>query len=117
MFFINCSEHHPISVNPQTPSLGSSLFQGQHVRTGDGVAVDEGEKLLEDGEEGPVGEHADALLHLHRAAGDGPPVHHAHQAQAHALPLRQRLPRVRLVELDGGAVHLGERQGQLMEMN
>ena len=54
---------------------------------GDGVAVDEGQKLLEDAEEGPVGEHAHALLHLQHAVGDGTPVHHAQQAQAHALPL------------------------------
>lgn len=77
------------------------------MRTRDGVTVDKGEKLLEDGEEGPVGEHAHALLDLHRPAGDGPPVHHAYQAETHPLPLRQSLPGVRLVELDGRAVHLG----------
>lgn len=86
-----------------------SLLQGQHVGSGDGVAVDKGEELLEDGEEGPVGEHADALLHLKRAVGDGSPVHHAHQAQAHALPLGEALTRECLVELDGGPVHLMRR--------
>lgn len=93
-----------------TPTLpkGNSLFQGQHVWTGDGVTVDKGEKLLEDGEEGPVREHAHTLLDLHRPAGDGPPVHYAYQAKTHPLSLRQSLPWVRLVELDGRAVHLGE---------
>lgn len=76
---------------------------------GDGVSVDEGEELLEDGEERPVGEDADALLHLQAAAGDGPAVDHAEQTEPHALPLRQQLSGERLVELDGCSVNL---QGQ-----
>lgn len=76
------------------------------MRTGDGVSVDEGEELLEDGEEGPVGQHADALLHLQAAAADWPPVDHAEQPQGDALPLRQQLRGEGLVELDGGAIHL-----------
>ena len=74
---------------------------------GDGVSVDEGEKLLEDGEEGPVGEDADALLHLQGAVGDGPAVDHTEQAQPHALSLRQQLPGEGLIELDGCSVDLG----------
>lgn len=78
--------------------------------SGDGVSVDEGEELLEDGEEGPVGEDTDALLHLQAAVGDRPPVDHAEQPEPHALPLRQQLPGERLVELDGCSVNLqGER--------
>lgn len=73
---------------------------------GDGVSVDEGEELLEDGEEGPVREDADARLHLQAAVGDGPPVDDAQQTEADALPLRQQLSAERLVKLDGGAVNL-----------
>lgn len=54
---------------------------------GDRISVDKGEELLEDGEEGPVGQHADALLHLQAAAADWPPVNHAEQSQSDALPL------------------------------
>lgn len=82
------------------------LLERQDVRPGDGVSVDEGEELLEDGEEGPVGEDADALLHLQAAAGDGPPVHDAEQPEPDALPLRQQLPGERLVELDRCSVNL-----------
>ena len=82
------------------------LLERQDVRPGDGVSVDEGEELLEDGEERPVGQDADALLHLQAAVGDGPPVDHAEQAEPDALPLRQQLPGERLVELDGGAINL-----------
>lgn len=77
--------------------------------SGDGVSVDKGEELLEDGEERPVGQDADALLHLKAAVGDRPPVDHAQQTEPHALPLRQQVPGERLVELDGCAVNL---QGQ-----
>ncbi len=62
------------------------------MRSGDGVSVDEGEELLEDSEEGPVGEDTDALLHLQAAVGDGSPVDHAEQPEPHALPLGQQLP-------------------------
>lgn len=81
--------------------------------SGDRVSVDEGEELLEDGEEGPVGEDADALLHLQAAVGDRPPVDYAEQPEPHALPLRQQLPGERLVELDGCSVNLqGEPGGE-----
>lgn len=80
--------------------------------SGDGVSVDEGEELLEDGEEGPVGEDTDALLHLQAAVGDRPPVDHAQQPEPHALPLRQQLPGERLVELDGRSVNLQGEQGE-----
>lgn len=84
------------------------------MRSGDGVSVDEGEELLEDVEEGPVREDADALLHLQAAVGDRPPVDHAEQPEPHALPLRQQLPGERLVELDGGSVNLqGEQEANL----
>lgn len=85
---------------------GDSLLQREDLSSRDGVSVDEGEELLEDAEEGPVGQDADALLHLQAAAGDGPPVHHAEQTQPHALLLRQQLLLEGLVELDGGAVDL-----------
>lgn len=78
--------------------------------SGDGVSVDEGEELLEDGEKGPVGENTHALLHLQGAVGDRPPVHHAHQAQTDALPLREALPWERLIELDGSTVNLGREE-------
>lgn len=81
------------------------------MRSGDGVSVDEGEELLEDGEEGPVGEDADALLHLQAAVCDRPPVDHAEQPEPHALPLRQQLPGERLVELDGCSVNLRRERG------
>lgn len=82
------------------------LLQRQDVRSRDGVSVDEGQELLEDGEEGPVGQDADALLDVDTSAADGTPVHHAEQTQLEALPLRQQVPAERLVELDGGAVNL-----------
>lgn len=83
-----------------------SLLQRQHVRPRDRVSVYEGEELLEDAEEGPVRQNADALLDLHAAVGDGPAVHDAQQTQTHTLPLGQRLAWVRLVELDRCTVHL-----------
>lgn len=78
------------------------------MRPGDGVSVDKGEELLEDCEERPVGENADALLGMQTAAGDGPPVHHAEKAEPDVLPLRQVLPGEGLVELDGSSVNLQE---------
>lgn len=83
------------------------------MRPGDGVSVDEGEELLEDGEERPVGEDTDALLGVETAAVDGPPVHHAEQTEPDVLPLRQKLLGERLVELDGSAVNLQEQRGNL----
>lgn len=88
--------------------MGNGLLQRQDVRSRDGVSVDEGQELLEEGEEGPVGQDADALLDVEAAAADGTPVHHAEQTQLDALPLRQEVPAERLVELDGGAVNLQE---------
>lgn len=84
----------------------NSLLQRKDLSSGDGVSVDEGEELLEDAEEGPVRQDADALLHLQAAAADGPAVHHAEQTQADALLLRQQLLREGLVELDGSTVDL-----------
>lgn len=92
------------------------LLQRQDVRSRDGVSVDEGQKLLEDGEEGPVGEDADALLPVDAAAANGPPVHHAEQAQPDALPLRQQLPGERLVELEGGAINLQRERGGVLKL-
>lgn len=90
---------------------GFRLLERQDVRPGDGVSVDESEELLEDGEEGPVGQDADALLGVETAAGDGPAVHHAEQAEPDVLPLGQKIPGKRLVELDGSAVDLQDRDG------
>lgn len=88
------------------------------MRTRDGVSVHEGEKLLEDGEERPVREDADALLHLQAAVGDRAPVDHAQQPQANALTLREQLAVEGLVELDGGAVNLqGENEREVLEVN
>lgn len=84
----------------------NSLFQREDLSSRDGVSVDKGEELLEDAEEGPVRQDADALLHLQAAVGDRPPVHHAEKPQPHALPLRQQLLLERLVELDGGTINL-----------
>lgn len=83
-----------------------SLLQRQHVSSRDGVSVDEGEKLLEDAEEGPVRQHTDALLHLKTAVSDGPPVQHAQQTQMNTLTLGQTLAAIRLIELYGSTVHL-----------
>lgn len=47
----------------------SSLLDGQDVRAGDGVTVEEGEELAEGVEEGPVGEQADALVGVDGAWG------------------------------------------------
>lgn len=88
----------------------NSLLQREDLSSRNGVSVDEGEELLEDAEEGPVRQDADALLHLQAAVGDGPAVHHAEEPQPHALPLRQQLLLQRLVELDGGAVNLQGRE-------
>lgn len=80
------------------------------MRSRDGVSVDEGEELLEDGEEGPVGEDADALLYVEAAAADWPAVHHAEQTEPDALPLRQQLSGEGLVELERGTVDLQKRE-------
>lgn len=87
-----------------------SLLNGQHMRSRDGVAIDEGEKLLEDSEERPVGEHAHTLFHLHCAVGDGSAVHNTDQPETHSLPFRQSLPWVRFIELDSSSIHLEERE-------
>ncbi len=87
------------------------------MRSGDGVSVDEGEELLEDSEEGPVGEDTDALLHLQAAVGDGSPVDHAEQPEPHALPLGQQLPGEWLVELDGCSVNLEESHHRQAELD
>lgn len=79
------------------------------MRSRDGVAIDEGEKLLEDGEERPVGEHTHALLHLHHAVSDGSVVHNTDQPEPQPLSFRESLPWVRLVELDSSSIHLRER--------
>lgn len=80
------------------------------MRSRDGVAIDEGEKLLEDGEERPVGEHTHALLHLHCTVSDGSAVHDTDQPQPHSLPFGHSLPWVRLVELDSSSIHLRGRK-------
>lgn len=87
-----------------------SLLNGQHMRSRDGVAIDEGEKLLEDSEEWPVGEHTHTLLHLHRAVSDGSAVHNADQPEPHSLPFRQSLPWVCFIELDSSSIHLKVRE-------
>lgn len=87
------------------------------MRPRDGVSVNEGEELLEDGEEGPVGQDADALLHLEAAVGDGPSVDDAEEAEPHALSLRQQLAGKRLVELDGCSINLQTEHQQHIFMN
>lgn len=82
------------------------------MRSRDGVTIDEGKKLLEDGEKWPVREHTHALFHLHCAVGDRSAVHNTDQPKPHPLPFRQSLPWVRLVELDRSSVHLRETVNQ-----
>lgn len=50
---------------------GDSLLDGQSVRAGDGVAIEECEELAESIKEGPVGKQADTLVGVDRAGGGG----------------------------------------------
>lgn len=75
------------------------------MRSGDGVSVQEGQKAPEGLEERPVGQQADALVAVDAPGAVRSEVG-AGQAELRALALGQVLLRVRLVELDGGSIHL-----------
>lgn len=95
------------------PCRAVLLLDGQGVRPRDGELVEEEQKLPEGLEEGPAGEQADALVGVDGPVGDELLLHGCQQAQLLLLPLAQLRQRVRLVELDGGAVYLqGGGRGQ-----
>ena len=82
-----------------------SLLDGQSVWSGDGVAVEEGEKAPEGVEEGPVRQQADALVGVNGLGLLWPQLC-AGETQLRALLLCQTLLWVGLVELDGSSIYL-----------
>lgn len=76
------------------------------MRSGDGQLVEEHQELAEGLEEGPAGQQADALVGVHGPVGDHLLLHRGEHAQLDLLLLAEHLHRIRLVELDGRAVHL-----------
>lgn len=76
------------------------------MRAGDGELVEEHQELAEGLIEGPAREQADAFIGVHGPVGDHLLLHRGEHAQLDLLFLAKHLHRIRLVELDGRAVHL-----------
>lgn len=94
----------------QNVTLEDSLLDGQGMRAGDGVSIQECEELPEGIEEGPVGQQADALVGVDGAARTGRvrvgKLFCTQKAQPAELLVCQAFRRIGLIELDGSAVNL-----------
>lgn len=87
-------------------SADALLLDRQRVRARDGQLVQEHEELAEGLKEGPAGEQADALVGVYGSVWDHLLLNSGEQAEMDLLLLAQQIHWIRLVELDGGSVHL-----------